>query len=327
MISRRAFVGSLIGGLLAAPLAAEAQQAGKVYRLGFLGSASAVQMAREVDGMRQGLRELGYIEGQNLNIEYRWAEGKYERLHDLAAELVGLKVDVLVTHSTPGSRAAKQATSTIPIVMAVVGNPDETGLVQSIARHGGNVTGTSFFFAEVSAKRLQILRDAIPRLARVAVLTNPDNSAHTSVLTAMKEMAQKLRLTFYIVEARKRGDLKAALQTAKMRAEALVVIDDRLFIATAQTIADFASQHRLPTIGFREIADAGGLFAYGVNLPEAFRQSMALVDKILKGVDAGSLPIIQASRFELVINLKTAKALGLTIPPSLLARADEIVER
>src|SRR5262249_46526819 len=279
-------------------------------------------MAREVDGMRQGLRELGYIEGQNLNIEYRWAEGKYERLYDLAAELVGLKVDVLVTHSTPGSRAAKKATSTIAIVMAVVGNPDETGLVQSIARPGGNVTGTSFFFAELNAKRLQILGDAIPRLARVAVLTNPDNSAHTSVLTAMKEMAEKLRLNFYIVEARKREDLKVALQTAKTRAEALAVIDDRLFIANAQTIADLASQHRLPTIGFREIADAGGSFAYGVNLAEAFRQSMALVDKILKGVDAGSLPIIQASRFELVINLKTAKALGLTIPPSLLARAD-----
>jgi putative ABC transport system substrate-binding protein len=318
---------ALAGGILAAPLAAEAQQAGKVYRLGFLGSASAVQMAREVDGMRQGLRELGYIEGQNLNIEYRWAEGKYERLYDLAAELVGLKVDVLVTHSTPGSRAAKKATSTIPIVMAVVGNPDETGLVQSIARPGGNVTGTSFFFAEVNAKRLQILRDAIARLARVAVLTNPDNSAHTSVLTAMKEMAQKLRLIFYIVEAREREDLKVALQSAKTRAEALAVIDDRLFIANAQTIADLASQHRLPTIGFREIADAGGSFAYGVNLPEAFRQSMALVDKILRaGIDAGSLPIIQASRFELVINLKTAKALGLTIPPSLLARADQVIE-
>ena len=325
-MERRRFIVAIAGGLLAAPLAVEAQQAGKVYRLGFLGSASAVQMAREVDGMRQGLRELGYIEGQNLNIEYRWAEGKYERLYDLAAELVGLKVDVLVTHSTPGSRAAKKATSTIPIVMAVVGNPDETGLVQSIARPGGNVTGTSFFFAELNAKRLQILGDAIPRLARVAVLTNPDNSAHTSVLTAMKEMAEKLRLNFYIVEARKREDLKVALQTAKTRAEALAVIDDRLFIANAQTIADLASQHRLPTIGFREIADAGGSFAYGVNLAEAFRQSMALVDKILKGVDAGSLPIIQASRFELVINLRTAKALGLTIPPSLLARGDQVIE-
>src|SRR5262250_2315096 len=186
-VERRTFMAMMAGGLLAAPLAVEAQQVGKVYRLGFLGLASAVQMAREVDGMRQGLRELGYIEGQNLNIEYRWAEGKYERLHDLAAELVGLKVDVLVTHSTPGSRAAKKATSTIPIVMAIVGNPDETGLIQSIARPGGNVTGTSFFMTELNAKRLQILKDAIPPLARLAVLTNPNNSAHTSSLTAMKD--------------------------------------------------------------------------------------------------------------------------------------------
>ena len=323
---RREFIGGVLTAL-AAPLVAEAQQTGRVYRLGFLGLATAGQFAREIDGMRQGLRELGYIEGQNLNIECRWAEGKYERLYDLAAELVGLKVDVLVTHSTPGARAVKQATSTIPIVMAIVGNPDETGLIQSIARPGGNVTGTSFFMTELNAKRLQILKDAIPPLARLAVLTNPNNSAHTSSLTAMKDMAHRLRLNVYIVEARKREDLKVAIQTAKTRAEALAVIEDRLFISNAQTIADLASQHRLPTIGFSELADAGGLFAYGVNFPETFRQSMALVDKILRGgIDAGSLPIIQASRFELVINLKTAKALGLTIPPSLLARADQVIE-
>jgi len=285
VIDRLRFLAGTSAVLLTAPLAAEGQQAGKVYRLGFLGMASAVQFARQVGGMRQGLRELGYIEGQNLTIEYRWADGKYERLYGLAAELVGLKVDVIITHGTPGSRAAKQATATIPIAMAVVGNPDETGLVQSITRPGGNVTGTSFFMTELNAKQLQILKDAIPPLARLAVLTNPDNSAHTSALTAMKDMAQRLRLNFYIVEARKREDLRGALESAKTRAEALVVIDDGVFIYNAQTIADLASQHRLPTIGFRELADAGGSLAYGVNLPEAFRQSMALVDKILKRGD------------------------------------------
>jgi putative ABC transport system substrate-binding protein len=325
-MDRRRFLLTSLAGVLAAPLAAEAQRATKVYRVGFLGAASAAQYTRQIDGMRQGLRELGYIEGQNLSIEYRWAEGKYERLHDLAMELVRRNVDVIVTHGTPGSRAAKQATKTIPIVMAVVGNPDQSGLVQSIARPGGNITGTSFLFAELNAKRLEILKDSIPRLKRVAALTNPDNPAHESVVAAMKDIAQLLRLNFHPIEARRQEDLEVSLATVQERAEALAVIDDGMFIANAGRIADLAARHRLPTIGFRELADAGGLIAYALNFPEIFRQSMALVDKILRGAEAGSLPILQASRFELVINLKTAKALGLTIPPSLLQRADQVIE-
>jgi putative ABC transport system substrate-binding protein len=325
-MDRRTFLGALATGLLGAPFAAEAQRATKVYRVGFLGAASAAQYTRQIDGMRQGLRELGYIEGQNLSIEYRWAEGKYERLHDLAMELVRRNVDVIVTHGTPGSRAAKQATNTIPIVMAVVGNPDQSGLVQSIARPGGNITGTSFLFAELNAKRLEILKDSIPRLKRVAALTNPDNPAHESVVAAMKDIAQLLRLNFHPIEARRQEDLEVSLATVQERAEALAVIDDGMFIANAGRIADLAARHRLPTIGFRELADAGGLIAYALNFPEIFRQSMALVDKILRGAEAGSLPILQASRFELVINLKTARALGLTIPQSLLQRADQVFE-
>ncbi|HEY7364504.1 MAG TPA: ABC transporter substrate-binding protein [Methylomirabilota bacterium] len=323
---RRNIIALLVLAILAAPLTAEAQRARKVHRIGFLGAASAAQYARQIEAMRQGLRDLGYTEGQNLAIEYRWAEGRYERLADLAAELVRLKVDVIVTHGTPGSRAAKQATGTIPIVMVGVGNPDETGLVQSRARPGGNITGTSFFFSEMNAKRLQVLKDAIPGLARVAALTNPGNPAHESVLTAMKAMARDLKVDFHTAEARRPEDIGVALGLVKKRADALAIIDDSMFIANARPIADLAARHQLPTIGFRELADAGGLIAYAVDFPEIFRQSMTLADKILKGANPGTLPILQASRFELVVNLKTARTLGLTIPPSLLLRADQRIE-
>jgi putative ABC transport system substrate-binding protein len=321
---RAVLVFSLV--LLAVPLAAQAQGAGKPHRLGFLGAASPAQFARGLEGMRQGLRELGYVEGQNLIIEYRWAEGRYERFRDLAAELVGLNVEVILTHGTPGSRAATQATTTIPIVMMVVGNPDETGLVQSIARPGRNATGTSFFFPELNAKRLQILRDGLPGLNRVAALTNPGNPAHRSALAAMREMALALRMDLHPVEVRRAEELDATVQIARSRADALAVIDDGLLIASAGRIADLALRHRLPTIGFRELADAGGLIAYAVDFREMFRQSMTLVDKILKGAKPGDLPILQASRFELAVNLRTAKALDLTLSPQLLFMADRRIE-
>ncbi|HSF05050.1 MAG TPA: ABC transporter substrate-binding protein [Methylomirabilota bacterium] len=323
---RRTVLVALVLTLLDPPLPAEAQRTSRAYRVGFLGAASAVQYARQIEAMRKGLRDLGYAEGRNLAIEYRWAEGQYERLHDLAIELVRLKVDVIVTHGTPGSRAAKQATTKIPIVMVAVGNPDETGLVQSVARPGGNITGTSFFFSELNAKRLQVLKDAIPGLARVAALTNSGNPAHESVLAAMKNMARNLRVDFHTAAARRPEDIDAALGLARKSADAVAVIDDGMFIANAQQIVDLAARHQLPTIGSRELADAGGLIAYGVDFPEIFRQSMTLVDRILKGADPGNLPILQASRFELVVNLKTARALGLTIPPSLLLRADQRIE-
>ena len=325
MITRRAFVGSLTGSLLAAPLAVQGQE-GKLYRLGFLGSGSASQFARQVDGMRQGLRELGYVEGRNLVIEYRWADGRYERLAPLAAELVQLKVDVIVTHSTPGSQAAKHATTTIPIVMAAVGNPEEIGLVQSLARPGGNITGSSFMFADVNAKRVQLLRDAVPGLRRVAALSNPGNFAHVSVLSAMESIAQSLRLAFRPVQVRQAEDLEAAIASIKQQADGIVIIDDALFIMNAGRLADLALRHRLPVIGYKELVVVGGLMAYAVDLPDTFRRSMVLVDKILKGAKPGDLPIQRATKFELVINLKTAKALGLTIPPLVLGRADQVIE-
>lgn len=311
--------------VLIGPCAGEAQQ-GKSYRLGFLGAASAPQYASQIEAMRQGLRDLGYVEGKNLIIEYRWAEGRYERLGNLAAELVRLKVDVIVTHGTPGSQAAKQATRSIPIVMAVVGNPEETGLIQSIARPGGNLTGAAFFFVELNAKRLQIAKDSVPALTRVAALTNPDNPAHESVMAAMEEMAKSLRIKLHRAEVRRPGDLEAAFALIKQRADAIALIDDGMLIANARRIVDLAVRHRLPTVGFKELVEAGGLIAYAVDFPETWRASMVLVDRILKGAKPGDLPIQRATKFELIVNLKAAKALGLTIPHSLLMRADQVIE-
>ena len=312
--------------LALAPLAVEAQPAGKVYRIGFLGATSAPQYAPYVEAMRQGLRDLGYTEGRNLTIEYRWADGKYEKLGPLAADLVRLKVDVIVTHGAPGSQAAKQATTTIPIVMAVVGNPEEVGLVQSLAHPGGNITGSSFMFAEVNAKRIQLLKDAVPGLRRVAALSNADNFSRVSVLTAMEPMARSLRLAFRSVQVRNVDDLEAAFASVKQQSDGLVIIDDGLFIANAGRLADLAVRKRLPIIGFKELVDAGGLMAYGIDFPDVWRRSMVLVDRILKGAKAGDLPIERATKFELVVNLKTAKALGLTIPQTLLLRADQVID-
>jgi putative ABC transport system substrate-binding protein len=310
---------------LAAPSAAEAQP-GRTYRLGFLGAASPPQYARQVEAMREGLRQLGYVEGKNLIIEYRWAGGAYERLGDLAAELARLKVDVIVTHGTPGSQAAQRATRSIPIVMAIVGNPEETGLVQSLARPGGNITGSSFSFNELNAKRVEIVRDGVPALTRVATLSNPDNPASAPAVRAMEAMAQSLRLRFHRAEARRPDDLEPAFALIKPHADAVAVIDDGMLIANARRIADIAVRYRLPVVGFKELVEAGGLIAYAVDFPEAWSASMRLVDRILKGARPGDLPVQRATRFELIVNLKTAKSLGLTIPDSFLVRADQVIE-
>ena len=324
---RRAFMVALAGSLFAAPLAAEAQPTGKVYRIGVLGAGSESEYKSKVEAMRQGLRDLGYIDGKNVTIEYRWAEGQYERLPGLAAALLQSKVDIIVTTGTPGSLAAKRATKTIPIVMAAVGNPVESGIVQSISSPGGNITGLAMFMSELNAKRLQLLKETIPTLTRVAVLSNRDNSGHqANVLPLMKDAAESLRITLYPVSVRGPGSLKDAVAEAKARAEGGVVPEDAMFIVHAKQIAEFAAMQRLPTIGFREFVEVGGLAAYAVDLDDMWRQSMVLVDKIFRGAKPGDLPIQQATKFELVINVKTAKALGLTIPPSLLARADQVIE-
>jgi putative tryptophan/tyrosine transport system substrate-binding protein len=325
-LARLAALAALALGLLATPLGIAAQPAGRLYRIGFLGGASASGYAALVEAFRLGLRDRGYVEGKNVAIEYRWADGRYDRLPALAAELVRLKVDVIVTQGTPAALAAKQATTTIPIVMAIVGNPVETGIVSSLARPGGNVTGSSFFMPELNAKRLELMKMLIPGLGRAGVLMNPDNPAMAAIFRATEERAQALKVKLERVNVRRLDELDSAFQLAKAQTEAVTIADEGLFIANARRIAELALRSRLPSIGFREYCDAGGLMAYGVDFPDIWRQSAVLVDKILKGARPGDVPIQQATRFEFVINLKTAKALGLAIPPSLLARADEVIQ-
>jgi ABC-type uncharacterized transport system substrate-binding protein len=325
-IGRRKFLASL-GGAAAWPLAARAQLSGKTYRIGFLGPASYAERKRDIDALRMGLRRLGYEEGRNIVIEYRWAEGRYDRLPELTAELVKLNVDVLVTVGTPGALAAKQATSTTPIVLAAVGDPVEAGIVDSLARPGGNVTGLTFFFVEICAKRVELIKEAIPALSRIAVLINPANPSHLFALSAMQGMASTLGVELVPIEAKTRDDIAATIATmTARRARGLVAIDDPLFLSMARQIAELALQNGVPMIGFKPQAEAGALMEYGVDLANLYFRSAAFVDKVLKGTPPADLPIERAVKFELVVNLKTAKRLGIELPASVLIRADEVIE-
>jgi putative ABC transport system substrate-binding protein len=325
LIDRRALFRTAGLALLAAPLRTGAQPARTVHRIGFLGGASATGYAPLVESLLKGLRDHGYAEGSNITIEYRWADGQYDRLPVLAAELVRLKVDVIITQGTPAALAAKRATATIPIVMAIVGNPVESGIVASLARPGGNVTGSSFFFDELNAKRLELMKTLIPGLSRAGVLMKADNLAMESIWRAMEQRARALNVKLHRLNVRRLEDLDAIFEVARPQIEALVVVDDGTFIANPMRIVEVVSRSRLPSIGFREYCEAGGLLAYAVDFPDIWRQSATLVDKVLKGAKPAELPIQQATRFELVINSKTAKALGLTIPPEVMTRADEVI--
>ena len=324
---RRRQVITLLGGAAAWPLVARAQPSGKTYRIGFLGPGSYAERKRDIDALRMCLRRLGYEEGRNIVIEYRWAEGRYDRLPELAAELVNLNVDVLVTAGTPGALAAKQATSTIPIVLAAVGDPVAAGIVGSLARPGGNVTGLTFFFVETCAKRVELIKEAIPALSRIAVLINPANPSHQLALPTMQGMASALGTELVPVETKGLDDIAATIATMTARgAQALVAIDDPRFISIARQIAELALQNSLPMIGFKPQAEAGALMEYGVDLADLYSRSAAFVDKILKGTPPADLPIERAVKFELVVNLKTAKRLGIELPASVLIRADEVIE-
>jgi putative tryptophan/tyrosine transport system substrate-binding protein len=327
-VDRRAFFSTLAGGLLAAPLAADAQTAGKVYRIGVLEPTSMALNAANLEAFRQGLRELGYVEGRNMTIEYRSADGRSERFPDLAAELVRLKVDVILTRGTPAVIAAKNATGTIPVVMAASGDPVLSGVVASLARPGGNVTGLSAIVVEVSGKRLELLRQVIPGISRIAGLFNMSNPNDALQWKEAEIAASSLRVQLQLLDVRKPGDFARAFDAAtKQRAGALVVGLDALTWANHRPIVDLAAKQRLPAIyGGREFVDAGGLIAYGVSYPHLYRRAATYVDKILKGAKPADLPVEQPTKLELVINLKTAKALALTIPPSLLARADELIQ-
>jgi putative ABC transport system substrate-binding protein len=327
MVTRRAFIGTLAGGLLAAPLVAQAGP-GRIPRVGYVWARVSSEDQRTWEVARQGLRELGYVEGQNIALEVRWAEGRYERLPALVAELVRLKVDVLVVATTPGALAAKSATGTIPIVMTAVGDPVGSGLVASLARPGGNLTGLSLFNKEVSGKRLELLKESLPTVSRVAVLVNPGNPIHTTFWKETQSAAQTLGLQLQSIEVRGPKDFDDTFTTAaRGRAEALLAFDDSLTLGHRTRLVALAAKHRLPAMyGFREFPDAGGLMSYGPNNLDLYRRTARYVDRILRGAKPADLPVEQPTKFELVINLKTAKALGLTIPPSVLARADQVIE-
>jgi len=314
-------------GILAAPLAADAQQAGKVPRIGFLFYGSPGP-APELDAFRQGLRELGYIEGQNVTIEYRFASGRVGQLPELAVELVRLKLDVIVTPGTPASMAAKQATSTIPIVFAGVADAVGAGLVTNFARPGGNITGWTSISAELGGKRLELLKEVAPKASRVAVLYNPADRSNVLVLKELQEAAPALGLTLQPLEVREPGEFEGAFGAmTRKRAHALFGAAGILTFQHRKAIVDLAAKNRIPVMwGHRQFVEAGGLMSYAVNFYDQVRGAATYVDKILKGAKPGDLPVQQPTRFELVINLKTAKALGLTIPQSLLFRADEVIQ-
>ncbi|MBI3458378.1 MAG: ABC transporter substrate-binding protein [Candidatus Rokubacteria bacterium] len=315
-------------GILAAPLAADAQAAGKVYRIGRLGITNPVAARHGIDAWRQALRERGWVEGHNLVIEFRWAEGKLDRLPALASELVALKVDLLWASSDPGALAAKHATATIPIVMVGVSDPVAAGLVPSLARPGGNLTGLTWDPGpDVIGKELELLKEAVPAASRVAVLWDPDFPGTAPYWTALRTAASRLGVQLQSVETRRAADLDAAFGAIlRQGARAVLVFTTPISYSERARLAALALQHRLPTMfDIRENVEAGGLMAYAVNLTDLDRRSAYYVDRILRGARPADLPIEQPTKFELVINLKTAKALGLTIPQSLLLRADELI--
>ena len=326
-MDRRRFLLTSLAGAVAAPLAAEAQHSSKLRRVGLLIGASDAFAAPYIQIFRQALRALGYVEGQNIALEPRYADGHYERLPALAAELIQLKVDLLVTEGTPPTRAATQATRTIPIVMTVTGDPVAVGLVTNLARPGGNLTGASFFLPDLGAKRLQLLKETIAGLSRVAVVWNQNNAVHGPTVKSIEGMAKTLGITVGHIKIQAPTDVGDALVQIGNGRSALVVLEDAMINVCSTQIAEAAVKHRLPAIfGLAAFAEAGGLMAYGPNRIELWRRAAIFVDKILRGGKPGELPVEQSVRFDMVLNLKTAKALGLTIPPSLLLRTDQIIE-
>jgi putative ABC transport system substrate-binding protein len=325
-VGRRQFVLGA-GALLVMPATAHGQRAGKVYRIGVLGTTSPKSHGAFVDAFREGLRERGYLEGKTVLLEYRWAENDYERLPSLAAELVRLNVDLILTHGAPGARAAKAATATIPIVVAISGEAVATGLVQSLARPGGNVTGSTFSYSELNAKRIELLKEALPKIKRVAVLLNGANAGNVLTFEAVTHTARSVGIEVVQALARNAEDFDATFaQMVRSQCEALVVYEDPLFVAEAKRLAALAERHRLPSVGFREFADAGGLLGFGVNFPDVWRHAASFVDRIFKGARPGELPMEQPGRFDTVANLRTARTLRLTIQPKVLLRADTVIE-
>jgi putative ABC transport system substrate-binding protein len=320
---RREFI-SLLGGAAAWPIAARAQQPGKLPTVGFLGATTPSAQKKWTDAFVQRLRELDWIEGRSIAIEYRWAEGRTDRAAETFAEFVRLKVEVIVTHPTTLALAAKQVTSLIPIVFAVAGDPVGTGLVASLARPGGNVTGLSLQTTDTVSKRLELLREVVPGLRRLAVIANP---IAVLEMREVQAVASTLGLEVATLEIRRAEDIAPAFEALNGRAEALYVCTDPLANTQRVSINTLALNARLPSVcGFPQFVEAGGLISYGANFPALFRRAAVFVDKILRGAKPADIPVEQPTKFDLVVNLKTAKALGLEFPPTLVARADEVIE-
>ena len=327
MNNRRKLLVALGASALAAPFASFAQPQGKVWRVGLLSSENPSSYKTRVDALRTGLRDVGYEEGKNLVIEFRWAEGKLDRLPELAAELVRLNVDFLVTHASAPTRAAKQATTTIPIIMAATADPVALGLVTSLAQPGGNITGSTFFITELAAKRIELLKDAFPRITHMAALVQPENPSSKITLQAMKAAARSVNVTLHEFAVRGLHEFDGAFAAmVKSGVGAVAVPELAIFLAHPKTIADLAAKQRLPAIGNSEFAELGGLIGYGANLLELWRRVGYFVDKIVKGTKPGVIPVEQPMRFDFVINMKTAKAIGIKFPQSFLQRAERLIE-
>jgi putative ABC transport system substrate-binding protein len=326
-MKRRTFISLLGAGAAALPLVARSQQAGTRPTIGFLGPTTPSAETQWVAAFLERLGELGWVEGRTVTIAYRWAEGHTERVAEIATELVRLKVDVIVTYGTPQVIAAKMATSVIPIVFTLVGDPVGAGLVASLARPGGNVTGLSLLTTDTATKRIDLLRQVVPSLRRLAILANVGNPANRLEMGELKKAARMLGLEVTTSEIRRAEDIASAIETLKGRADALYVSGDTLLNAHRIGINTLAMGAKLPTMYIqREFVEAGGLVSYGPNFPDLFRRAAYFVDKILRGAKPAEIPVEQPTKFDFVINLTTAKALGLTVPETLLARADELIE-
>jgi putative ABC transport system substrate-binding protein len=327
-MQRREFI-TLLSGIVAAwPLAARAQQPAKIPRIGFLGNSTATMEANLIGPLRDGLRELGYEEGRNVIIEFRWADGKYDQFPALVAELLAAKVDVIITAGTPATLAIKKATSTVPLVFIAVGDPVGTGVVPNLGRPGGNITGLSSIAPDLEGKRLELLREVVPKLSHVAFFLNPANAFHTASMRQARVAAQSLGIKLQPMEVNKSEQLDGAFASiVKEKPDALLILADRVFLHNRKRMMEFAIQERLPSVyAYRELVEAGGLISYGPSYEDMHRRAAVYVDKILKGTKPADLPIEQPTKFTLLINLKTAKTLGLTVPPTLVARADELIE-
>ena len=323
---RREFIALLGGVAVTWPLAASAQS--KTPRIGFMGNSTAALEANLVDAFREGLRELGYEEGRNIVIEYRWANGKYDHFPVLVAELIAAKVEVIVTAGTPAALAVKNATTTVPLVMVAVGDPVGTGLVPSLARPGANLTGLSSVAPDLEGKRLQLLREVVPALSHVAMFINSLNPFHVSSMRQARAAAQTMGIKLQLHDIRKSEDLDDAFAAIrKERPDALLILADRVFLHNRERIVDFANEQRLPNVNaYKELVEVGGLMSYGPSYEDMHKRAAIYVDKILKGAKPDDLPIEQPSKFTFIVNLKAAKALGVTVPSQLLGLADELID-